>query len=106
MSDGVAEHAIFGEGNGPIDAFVLAINKHFDLAFRILDYEEHAVGCGAGAAAVCFVELRAAESDAVMGVGMHRNILTASLNAITSALNRAIRDHRVSLHKIPVKESA
>jgi 2-isopropylmalate synthase len=44
MSDGVAEHAIFGEGNGPIDAFVLAINKHFDLAIRILDYEEHAVG--------------------------------------------------------------
>ena len=80
---------MFGEGNGPIDAFVLAINKHFDLAIRILDYEEHAVGNGA-----------------VMGVGMHRNILTDSLNAIISALNRAIRDHRVLLHKIPVKESA
>ena len=92
VSDGAAEHAIFGEGNGPIDAFVHALNKHFDLAIRILDYDEHAVGSGADAAAVCFVELRAAESDAVMGAGMHRNILTASLNAITSALNRAIRD--------------
>lgn len=106
MSDGGAEHALFGEGNGPIDAFVHAINKNFDLAIRILDYEEHAVGSGAGAAAVCFVELRAGESAAVMGVGMHRNILTASLNAITSALNRAIRDRRVSLHKTPVQTSA
>ncbi|MGD0137105.1 MAG: 2-isopropylmalate synthase [Bryobacteraceae bacterium] len=103
VSDGAAEHAIFGEGNGPIDAFVHALNKHFDLAIRILDYDEHAVGSGADAAAVCFVELRAAESDAVMGVGMHRNILTASLNAITSALNRAIRDRLVSLRKPPVQ---
>jgi 2-isopropylmalate synthase len=103
VSDGAAEHAIFGEGNGPIDAFVHALNKHFDLAIRILDYDEHAVGSGADAAAVCFVELRAAESDAVMGVGMHRNILTASLNAITSALNRAIRDRLVSLRKLPVQ---
>jgi 2-isopropylmalate synthase len=103
LRNGVAEHAIFGEGNGPIDAFVHALNKHFDLAIRILDYDEHAVGSGADAAAVCFVELRAADSDAVMGVGMHRNIMTASLNAITSALDRAIRDHLVSLRKAPVQ---
>jgi 2-isopropylmalate synthase len=103
VSDGAAEHAIFGEGNGPIDAFVKALNRHFDLAIRILDYDEHAVGSGADAAAVSFVELRAADSDAVLGVGMHRNILTASLNAITSALNRAIRDQLVSLRKTPVQ---
>ena len=48
------------------------------------------------------MELRAAESDAVMGVGMHRNILTASLNAITSALNRALRDQIISLSKTSV----
>jgi 2-isopropylmalate synthase len=94
-----AEHAIFGKGNGPIDAFVKALNEHFDLEIRILDYHEHAVGSGADATAVCFVELRAADSGAVMGVGMHRNILTASLNAITSALNRAIRDQLLSLRK-------
>ncbi len=34
-----------------------------------------------------------------MGVGMHRNILTASLNAITSALNRAVRDKTLTLPK-------
>jgi 2-isopropylmalate synthase len=107
VREGAAEHALFGEGNGPIDAFVHALNRHFDLAIRILDYDEHAVGGGADATAVCFVELRAAESisdnTAVMGAGMHQNILTASLNAITSALNRAIRDRVISLRKTPVQ---
>jgi 2-isopropylmalate synthase len=102
VSDAGTEHAIFGEGNGPIDAFVHALNRHFDLTIRILDYDEHAVGSGAGAAAVCFVELRTEDSEAVLGAGMHRNILTASLNAITSALNRAIRDRSISLHKTSV----
>jgi 2-isopropylmalate synthase len=55
------------------------------------------VGSGADATAVSFVELRAGDSDPVAGVGMHRNILTASLNAIMSALNRAIGDQRISL---------
>ena len=97
VTDGVKQHKIFGEGNGPIDAFIHALNKEFDLAVRILDYDEHAVGSGADAKAVCFVELRSGDADAVMGVGMHGNILTASLNAITSALNRAIRDRVISL---------
>jgi 2-isopropylmalate synthase len=103
VTDGAVEHAIFARGNGPIDAFVKALNTQFDLEIRLLDYDEHAVGSGADASAVCFVELRVAESNAVMGVGMHRNILTASLNAITSALNRAIRDRLVSLRKAAVQ---
>ncbi len=103
VSDGTAEYAIFGEGNGPIDAFVHALNKQFDLGVRILDYDEHAVGSGADATAVCFVDLRAGQSDPVMGVGMHRNILTASLQAITSALNRALRDQIISLPKTSVQ---
>jgi 2-isopropylmalate synthase len=106
VTDGSAEHVIFGEGSGPIDAFVHALNKSFDFSVRILDYDEHAVGSGADAAAVCFVELRSTESDPVMGVGMHRNILTASLNAITSALNRAIRDHSIPPPKPSVQVSA
>ncbi|MBZ5611538.1 MAG: 2-isopropylmalate synthase [Acidobacteriia bacterium] len=102
VTDGSADHVVFGEGSGPIDAFIHAINKEFDLGVRILDYDEHAVGSGADATAVCFVELRAGDSDPVMGVGMHRNILTASLNAITSALNRAIRDKVIALPKSSV----
>ena len=106
VTDGEFQHHIFGKGNGPIDAFVAALNKEFDLGVRILDYDEHAVGSGADAAAVCFVEMRASESDVVMGVGIHRNILTASLNAITSALNRAIRDGKISLGRTLQTESS
>ena len=99
LTDAATEYTLRGEGNGPIDAFVHALNKELDLAIRILDYDEHAVGSGADATAVSFVELRAGSSNAVMGVGMHRNILTASLNAIMSALNRAIRDGTIVLRK-------
>ncbi len=99
LTDGTTDYALCGEGNGPIDAFVHALNKELDLAVRILDYDEHAVGSGADATAVSFVELRSGSTNAVMGVGMHRNILTASLNAITSALNRALRDQVIALPK-------
>jgi 2-isopropylmalate synthase len=97
ISDSSTERVIFGDGSGPIDAFVHALNKEFGFEVRILDYDEHAVGSGADATAVSFVELRAGDSDPVAGVGMHRNILTASLNAIMSALNRAIGDQRIAL---------
>ena len=97
VSDGAAEKVIFGDGNGPIDAFVHAMNKEFGLELRVLSYDEHAIGSGADATAVCFVEVRAGEGDPVTGVGMHRNILTASLNAIVSAVNRGIRDEVILL---------
>ena len=103
LTDGSTEYTLRGEGNGPIDAFVHALNKELDLAVRILDYDEHAIGSGADATAVSFVELRAGSTNAVMGVGMHRNILTASLNAITSALNRAVRDRIIELPKSRVQ---
>src|SRR5580698_1597577 len=92
VNDGSTDRVISGDGNGPIDAFVHGLNQEFGLAMRVLDYEEHAVGSGADAAAISFVEIRAGASESVIGVGMHRNILTASLTAITNALNRGIRD--------------
>jgi 2-isopropylmalate synthase len=92
VNDGSADRVISGDGNGPIDAFVHGLNREFGLGMRVLDYAEHAVGSGADAAAISFVEIRAGASESVIGVGMHRNILTASLTAITNALNRGIRD--------------
>jgi len=88
--DGV-DHAISGAGNGPIEAFVDGFRREFGIDARIVDYEEHAIGSGADAAAVCSVEARIGGSLPVFGVGMHHNIVTASLNAIVSAVNRAIR---------------
>jgi 2-isopropylmalate synthase len=78
-----------GSGNGPIAAFVAAINdlpQSFDV--RVLDYHEHALSSGGDAIAAAYVEC--AVGDKVLwGVGLDANIVTASLKAVTSAVNRA-----------------
>lgn len=80
-----------GEGNGPIAAFVDALNKAFDLGIEVLDYHEHAVGSGADAQAVCYLETTVGGKGPLFGVGRHTNITMASLEAVISAVNRAAR---------------
>ena len=87
-------HTLSGSGAGPIDAFVAALEAHVGAPIRVLDYHEHAVGSGADARAVAYIELRIAERT-LFGVGMDRSIVTASLNAIVSGLRRA-RAHGVA----------
>jgi 2-isopropylmalate synthase len=77
-----------GEGNGPIDAFVDALQKGLGVTFSFLDYHEHAVGRGANATAASYVEIQDAEGRVVFGVGMDPSIVTASLKAILSAAQR------------------
>ena len=76
-----------GEGNGPIDALVDALGFRFDL----LSYEEHSIGSGSDARAVTFVEITTAARTTLFGVGIHENIVTASLLAVLSAVNRALQ---------------
>jgi 2-isopropylmalate synthase len=75
-----------GEGNGPIAAFVSAIN---DIGFdvRVLDYAEHALSSGGDAIAAAYVECAVGE-QVLWGVGFDANIVTASLRAVISAVNR------------------
>ncbi|HLN78832.1 MAG TPA: 2-isopropylmalate synthase [Nocardioidaceae bacterium] len=78
-----------GVGNGPIAAFVNAINEldeGFDV--RVLDYAEHALSSGGDAIAAAYVEC-AVGGQILWGVGLDPNIVTASLKAVTSAVNRA-----------------
>jgi 2-isopropylmalate synthase len=94
-------HALSGTGNGPIDAFIAALGSHIGVDVRVLDYHEHAVGSGADARAVAYIELRFADHT-LFGVGIDRNIVTASLQAIVSGLRRArtrgIVPHAVAVH--------
>jgi len=83
-----SSRTIRGLGNGPIDAFVSALQLQHDTPIRVLDYHEHAIASGADARAVAYVELRVGEQT-LFGVGIHRNIVTASLNAVMSGLRRA-----------------
>lgn len=84
------ERIIAGIGNGPIDAFVEALNRHCGIAIRVADYHEHALGAGADATAVSYVEIATPPGNALFGVGIHSNIVTASLRAVLSAVNRAV----------------
>ncbi|MBS0392529.1 MAG: 2-isopropylmalate synthase [Proteobacteria bacterium] len=77
-----------GEGTGPIDAFVQAISSALDRQVRVLDYSEHAIGEGAGAKAVAYVEMRIDDCHTVYGVGLDANIVSASIRAILSGLQR------------------
>ena len=80
--------SLTGEGNGPIAAFVNAINdlpQDFDV--RVLDYHEHALSSGGDAIAAAYVEC-AVGDQVLWGVGLDPNIVTASLKAVISAVNR------------------
>ena len=81
-------HAIQGSGTGPIDAFVAGLMAATGQVVRVLDYREHAIGSGASAQAVAYLELRINE-ETLFGVGMDGNIVSASLKAIVSGLQRS-----------------
>jgi 2-isopropylmalate synthase len=83
-----------GRGNGPIDAFVNALNAATGRSVRVLDYHEHAIGAGAQAQAMAYMELRVDERHTVFGVGRDTNIVSASFKAIVSGLRRVATDRK------------
>jgi 2-isopropylmalate synthase len=85
---GGVQRTIVGQGNGPIAALTDALARECDIRLQVVDYVEHAVGAGSDATAVAYVEAAGDRGAAVWGVGVHSNILTASLRAVVSAANR------------------
>ncbi|MFT5508708.1 MAG: 2-isopropylmalate synthase [Hyphomicrobiaceae bacterium] len=79
-----------GKGTGPIDAYVDAIGRDAGVDVKVFSYSEHSVGSGADATAIAFVE---AEVDGrrLYGVGRSANIVSASLIAVTCAVNRVLQ---------------
>jgi 2-isopropylmalate synthase len=77
---------LIGRGNGPIAAFVDALAS-IGHDVRVLDYAEHALSEGGDARAAAYVECAIGERI-LWGVGVDPNIVTASLKAVVSALNR------------------
>lgn len=78
-----------GSGNGAIDAFVQALSEALGCSLRVQDYSEHAVGQGANAQAMAYVELRVNDEQTIYGVGTDANIVSASMHAILSGLERS-----------------
>lgn len=84
------ETTVVGRGNGPIAAFINALEP-LGVDVRVLDYAEHALSAGGDARAAAYIECAVGER-VLWGVGLHESIVKASLRAIMSALNRADRD--------------
>ncbi len=87
--DGV-EWRLTGAGNGPVDAFVHALRSGGGFDIHVQSYSEHAVGAGEDATAVAYVQLRIGAEQTVYGVGLDPNIVTATLRAVVSAINRGV----------------
>ena len=81
-----------GQGDGAISAFVNSLG----VPLRIVDYHEHAIGAGTETKAACYVEARIADAPTGFGVGVDRDIVTASFRAVLSALNRYVAEHGAS----------
>ncbi|MEY4990356.1 MAG: 2-isopropylmalate synthase [Actinomycetota bacterium] len=89
LRDGAGELDAVGTGNGPISAFIDVLAKQ-GVALRLLDYVEHTLAQGGDALAAAYIEIEINGKN-LWGVGIDGDISTASLKALISAVNRALR---------------
>ena len=82
---------IEGKGTGPIDGFMNAMSIYLGIDISVNDYSEHSLQHGSNAAAIAYVEMNT-PSGKLYGAGINTNIVAASLEAITSAINRMLDD--------------
>jgi 2-isopropylmalate synthase len=90
LRDGSGETEVTGTGNGPISAFIDVLGK-LGVAVKLLDYVEHTLSEGGDAQAAAYIELEVGATT-LWGVGIDGDIATASLKALISGVNRAIRN--------------
>jgi 2-isopropylmalate synthase len=72
-----------------VAAFVNAMGKH-GVEVKVLDYHEHAMSAGGDANAASYLECSIGD-QVLWGVGIDPSIVTSSLKAIVSAVNRTSR---------------
>jgi 2-isopropylmalate synthase len=86
--DGITRE-LHGSGNGPIDAFVQALNQNDIADFKVLTYTEHALGEGAEAQAIAYIQIQVSSGTTFFGAATDTNIELAAVKAVLSALNRS-----------------
>lgn len=89
LRDGEGEVATRGVGNGPVSAFLEVVREQ-GFEITLYDYVEHTLSAGGDAQAAAYVDLQV-DGARLWGVGIDGDISTASLKAIVSGVNRAIR---------------
>lgn len=91
LAVGGKEMQLEGEGSGPIEAFVEALRRTLNESFEVSDYHEQALNEGSDAKALAQVSVRFQSEGITFGVGISKNTVTASFEAIVAALNRRWR---------------
>lgn len=81
---------VYGEGNGPIDAFFNAIQEIGIKGYRFISYSEHAISSGSDSKAIAYIELEAPNGKHLFGVGISHGIFKASIRGIFCAINRSL----------------
>lgn len=89
------ELAISGQGDGVLDAFVVGLQDAIKIDFEIMEYGEHALGQGADAEAVTYIQLKC-EGRRYSGVAISKDIIASSLNAFMGAASQMLREERVA----------
>src|SRR5258705_11656 len=89
IMDGGGERIIEGHGSGPLDGFVDALRRAGIADIAVLGYHEHALGAGSDAQAAAYVEAGLPDGRTIFGVGIDRDIVRASLRAVTRIVGRA-----------------
>jgi 2-isopropylmalate synthase len=89
LRDGAAEVSVSGTGNGPISAFIDVLGKQ-GVSVKVNDYLEHTLSASGDALAAAYTEL-VVDGKVLWGVGIDGDIAIASIKALISAVNRAVR---------------
>ena len=76
------------KGNGRLDAVSNALQRHSDMHYSIVTYQEHALNVGSNSQACAYVGVQEPNGNVTWGSGIHEDIITASVLALISAVNR------------------
>ena len=77
-----------GKGNGRLDAVSNAIKQYFKISYNIVTYEEHALSQGSDSRACSYVGISEEDGKVIWGAGVHNDIISSSIDALLSAVNR------------------
>ncbi|MFT7688441.1 MAG: 2-isopropylmalate synthase [Candidatus Azotimanducaceae bacterium] len=82
------EISLYGEGSGPIDAFIAGLVETLNEPLNVFDYQEYALNEGSEARAICILAITDDKQNKYYGVGISQNTTTAAFEAIIAAINR------------------
>jgi len=86
------EQSVSGRGKGLISSVTATLREAFGVELEVLDYSEHALGAGTNAKAAAYLECALPDGRIVWGVGIDEDIASASVRAVLSAANGAVRE--------------